>query len=178
MITVTLSRLFLCAINLMFILILLISSLTPRPSLAPCPSAFRLITAPSSSTLLPFPCCPAKVSCCKCRAPILPHKWQSRTDASHPQQYSAHHAYSCLYAPRLLGGGSSYCHLCAPPSPLLHRKFHSFQVLHNKVPVYSHLRAVGCLCYPNVSATTSHKLSPRSAACVWASHRKKAKLWR
>jgi hypothetical protein len=77
----------------MFIFLLLISSLTPKPSSAPYPSAFRLITAPSSSTLLPLPCCPAKVSCCKCHAPILPHKWQSRTDASHPQQYSASHAH-------------------------------------------------------------------------------------
>ena len=165
MITVTLFGLFHCAINLMFILILLISSLTPRPSSAPCPRAFRLITAPSSSTLLPFPCCPAKVSCCKCHAPILPHKWQSRTDASHPQQYSAHHAHSCLYAPCLLDGGSSYHHLCAQPSPI-----HPFQVLHNKIPDYSHLQVFRSLCYPNLSATTSDKLSPRSATCVFLSY--------
>jgi hypothetical protein len=42
-----------------------------------------------------------------------------------------------------------------------------FQLLHNKIPDYSLLRVFGCLCYPNLSATASHKLAPRSAACVF-----------
>uniref|UniRef100_J3MVH8 Integrase catalytic domain-containing protein n=1 Tax=Oryza brachyantha TaxID=4533 RepID=J3MVH8_ORYBR len=41
-----------------------------------------------------------------------------------------------------------------------------FQLLHNKLPDYS-LRVFGCLCYPNISATSAHKLAPRSAACVF-----------
>ncbi|WVZ66382.1 hypothetical protein U9M48_015612 [Paspalum notatum var. saurae] len=32
---------------------------------------------------------------------------------------------------------------------------------------YSLLRVFGCPCYPNIGATTPHKLSPRSAACVF-----------
>ena len=36
------------------------------------------------------------------------------------------------------------------------------------MPDYS-LRVFGCLCYPNLSATTRHKLSPRSMACVFSS---------
>ncbi|KAK1648574.1 hypothetical protein QYE76_066379 [Lolium multiflorum] len=32
---------------------------------------------------------------------------------------------------------------------------------------YSDLRVFGCLCYPNLSATAPHKLSPRSTACVF-----------
>jgi histone deacetylase 1/2 len=31
--------------------------------------------------------------------------------------------------------------------------------------VYDHLRVFGCACYPNLSATASHKLAPRSALC-------------
>jgi hypothetical protein len=39
--------------------------------------------------------------------------------------------------------------------------------LHGTPPVYDHLRVFGCKCYPNLSATTSHKLAPRSALCVF-----------
>ena len=60
------------------------------------------------------------------------------------------------------------------PSTSVHN-FIPFQILHHKVPDYSNLRVFGCLCYPNLSATTPHKLSPRSAACVFlgypASHK-------
>jgi hypothetical protein len=34
-------------------------------------------------------------------------------------------------------------------------------------PSYEHLRVIGCACYPNTSATTPHKLSPRSTRCVF-----------
>lgn len=33
-------------------------------------------------------------------------------------------------------------------------------------PNYDELRVFGCPCYPNITATTPHKLSPRSAWCV------------
>ncbi|RLN40513.1 hypothetical protein C2845_PM01G16250 [Panicum miliaceum] len=33
-------------------------------------------------------------------------------------------------------------------------------------PDYSHLRVFRCLCFPNTTATTPHKLAPRSAPCV------------
>jgi len=42
-----------------------------------------------------------------------------------------------------------------------------YHLLHHKMPDYSILRVFGCLCYPNLSATTRHKLSPRSTACVF-----------
>jgi hypothetical protein len=42
-----------------------------------------------------------------------------------------------------------------------------FQLLHHKPPTYSDLRVFGCLCYPNTSATTTHKLSPRSVPCAF-----------
>ena len=42
-----------------------------------------------------------------------------------------------------------------------------YHLLHHKMPDYSILRIFGCLCYPNLSATTHHKLSPRSTACVF-----------
>jgi hypothetical protein len=34
-------------------------------------------------------------------------------------------------------------------------------------PNYDQLRVFGCLCYPNITATTTHKFSPRSVACVF-----------
>jgi hypothetical protein len=34
-------------------------------------------------------------------------------------------------------------------------------------PTYAHLRVFGCKCYPNLSATASHKLTPRSTLCVF-----------
>jgi len=42
-----------------------------------------------------------------------------------------------------------------------------YHLLFHKMPDYSSLRVFGCLCYPNLSATTRHKLSPRSTACVF-----------
>lgn len=42
-----------------------------------------------------------------------------------------------------------------------------FQLLHNKIPDYSLLCVFGCLCYPNLSATATHKLAPCSVACVF-----------
>jgi histone deacetylase 1/2 len=38
--------------------------------------------------------------------------------------------------------------------------------LYNTYPDYSALRVFGCLCYPNQSDVASHKLAPRSTACV------------
>ncbi|KAL4588677.1 hypothetical protein LXL04_001570 [Taraxacum kok-saghyz] len=40
-----------------------------------------------------------------------------------------------------------------------------YHKLYNKQPTYSHLRVFGCLCFPNIDAP--HKLSPRSAPCVF-----------
>jgi transposase InsO family protein len=39
--------------------------------------------------------------------------------------------------------------------------------LHGSSPAYDHLRVFSCLCYPNLQATSQHKLAPRSAACVF-----------
>ncbi|KAL8171265.1 hypothetical protein V2J09_023069 [Rumex salicifolius] len=38
--------------------------------------------------------------------------------------------------------------------------------LYDSPLTYSHLRVFGCLCYPNLSSTMPHKLSPRSPPCV------------
>ncbi|XP_019100085.1 PREDICTED: uncharacterized protein LOC104779870 isoform X1 [Camelina sativa] len=42
-----------------------------------------------------------------------------------------------------------------------------FTRLFNKTPRYDHLRVFGSLCYPNLLATSVHKLAPRSTACVF-----------
>jgi hypothetical protein len=39
--------------------------------------------------------------------------------------------------------------------------------LFGQPPSYEHLRVFGCACYPNLSATAPHKLSPRSTLCVF-----------
>ncbi|KAF8723025.1 hypothetical protein HU200_022172 [Digitaria exilis] len=41
------------------------------------------------------------------------------------------------------------------------------QLLLGVPPTYDDLRVFGCLCYPNTTATSAHKLSPRSMACVF-----------
>lgn len=38
--------------------------------------------------------------------------------------------------------------------------------LFDTVPSYDRLRVFGCRCYPNLSSTAPHKLSPQSALCV------------
>ena len=50
--------------------------------------------------------------------------------------------------------------------------------LYHKMPDYSILRVFGCLCYPNLSATTSHKLAPRSSACVFIGYPSSQKGYR
>jgi len=39
--------------------------------------------------------------------------------------------------------------------------------LYLRHPSYEHLRVFGCACYPNTSATTPHKLHPRSLRCIF-----------
>ena len=39
--------------------------------------------------------------------------------------------------------------------------------LYKSPPSYEHLRIFGCLCYPNLQATSPHKLALRSTACVF-----------
>jgi hypothetical protein len=40
-------------------------------------------------------------------------------------------------------------------------------VLFGYAPSYEHLRVFGCTCYPNMTATMPHKLSPCSTRCVF-----------
>ena len=39
--------------------------------------------------------------------------------------------------------------------------------LYGVQPTYDHLRVFGSKCYPNLSATAPHKLSPRSTLCIF-----------
>ncbi|KAJ9567352.1 hypothetical protein OSB04_003318 [Centaurea solstitialis] len=41
------------------------------------------------------------------------------------------------------------------------------EILYGTFPTFTHLRVFGCLCYPNLSSTAPHKLSPCSTACVY-----------
>ncbi|RLN09849.1 retrotransposon protein, putative, Ty1-copia subclass [Panicum miliaceum] len=42
-----------------------------------------------------------------------------------------------------------------------------YTILYHNAPDYTHLRVFGCLCYPNMTVTTPHKLAPRSTACFF-----------
>jgi histone deacetylase 1/2 len=52
------------------------------------------------------------------------------------------------------------------PSSSIHNGI-PYHILYRTMPDYSLLRVFGCMCYPNLSATTPHKLSPCSAECVF-----------
>jgi hypothetical protein len=42
-----------------------------------------------------------------------------------------------------------------------------YTILYHSAPNYTHLRVFGCLCYPNMTTMTPHKVAPRSTACVF-----------
>jgi len=46
----------------------------------------------------------------------------------------------------------------------------SYTRLHCTPPSYDHLCIFGCLCYPNLQATSPHKLAPLSTACVFVGY--------
>jgi len=52
------------------------------------------------------------------------------------------------------------------PSSSIHSEV-PYTRLFREQPTYDHLRVFGCLCYPNLQATSAHKLAPRSTACVF-----------
>ncbi|GJU20387.1 ribonuclease H-like domain-containing protein [Tanacetum coccineum] len=45
-----------------------------------------------------------------------------------------------------------------------------FEVLFGFSQTYTRLRVFGCLCYPNISSTTQHKMAPHLTACVYHDH--------
>ena len=57
-------------------------------------------------------------------------------------------------------------------------KFSPYKSLFLASPPYDSLRTFGCLCFPNLSATTPHKLSPRSLPCVFLGHSESHKGYR
>jgi histone deacetylase 1/2 len=52
------------------------------------------------------------------------------------------------------------------PSKTLHMSTPIF-VLYGTLPSYHDLRIFGCTCYPNLTTTTAHKLTPRSSLCAF-----------
>lgn len=63
-----------------------------------------------------------------------------------------------------------------PCEPLQFRT--PYQLLFGCSPDYQHLRTFGCLCYPNLSSITPHKLSSRSARCVFLGYPSEHKGYR
>ncbi|KAJ9551570.1 hypothetical protein OSB04_015615 [Centaurea solstitialis] len=60
---------------------------------------------------------------------------------------------------------ANYLHNILPTKTLHFRT--PTQALFFRLPTYAHLKVFGCLCFPNMSATTTHKLSPHSTPCVF-----------
>jgi histone deacetylase 1/2 len=52
------------------------------------------------------------------------------------------------------------------------------EALFSSPPSYDYLRVYGCLCYPNTSATITHKLQPRSLPCVFIGYAPEHKGYR
>ena len=53
-----------------------------------------------------------------------------------------------------------------------------YHQLYHKMLDYSMLHVFSCLCYPNLSATTYHKLAPHSSACVFIGYPSSQKGYR
>ncbi|PKU73081.1 Retrovirus-related Pol polyprotein from transposon TNT 1-94 [Dendrobium catenatum] len=53
-----------------------------------------------------------------------------------------------------------------------------FQHLFKKQPVYTHLKIFGCLCFPWLQHSASHKFAPKSSACVFLGYSSSHKGYR
>lgn len=42
-----------------------------------------------------------------------------------------------------------------------------YTLLYHKEPSYSHLKTIGCLCFPNLNHSYLHKLAARSTPCLF-----------
>jgi hypothetical protein len=67
---------------------------------------------------------------------------------------------------QLLGRGPAHRHTPSQPSSLQGGEPPYF-ALYGTAPTYDHLCVFDCTCYPNTSATSPHKLSPRSTHCLF-----------
>jgi hypothetical protein len=96
----------------------------------------------------------------------LAAKWQSRACFTHRQQHHLLSSFLITSPTFLLGASSQHCHPSfQSPSHKNSLAFHSPPCPLWRPPSYSHLCVFGCKCYPNMFATTAHKLAPRSALC-------------
>jgi hypothetical protein len=92
----------------------------------------------------------------------------SRTHDPHHHQYAPLPSLLGVSPCQLLGRGPTHStHLLnrLPSKAVRHPTPHF--ALYGTTPSYDHLRVFGCACYPNTSATTPHKLSPRSTHCLF-----------
>jgi hypothetical protein len=101
--------------------------------------------------------------CCAFPAHTPLHK-TARPNPVYSQQFCMNPS-SCIHATIILGRGSFYL-LNRRPSSCINSEVPHTR-LYRVPPIYDHLRVFGCLCYPNLQATSPHKLAPRSTACVF-----------
>jgi hypothetical protein len=85
---------------------------------------------------------------------------------SHHHQYDMLSSLSVVSPYQLLGRGLAYRHT-PPQLPSLEGGEPPHFALYGTTPSYDHLRMFDFVCYPNTSATTPHKLSPRTTHCLF-----------
>jgi hypothetical protein len=129
-------------------------------------SASRLITARNSSTL-PRPPSWRHLLCLSCPYTSAQNgkaELVLRTLNNSMHTLLLHASMPASYWAEAL---ATACYLLnRRPSSAIHSEI-PFTHLYRKSPSYDHLRIFGYLCYPNLQATSAHKLAPRSTACVF-----------
>ncbi|CAH9056431.1 unnamed protein product [Cuscuta europaea] len=63
------------------------------------------------------------------------------------------------------------------PTPVIGNKS-PYELLYNKLPLYSQLRVFGCLCYAHASKTGGDKFAPRGVKCVFLGNAYSQKGWK
>jgi len=102
----------------------------------------------------------------------LRSEWQGRTHAAHLNNTVR---TLLIHASHLLG--RSFGNFNRRPSTSINNDIPYHQLYH-KMLDYSMLHVFSCLCYPNLSATTYHKLAPHSSACVFIGYPSSQKGYR
>jgi len=169
MITPTISGLFPYAISLTFFRQYARSLPMFRLSFAFPFSLFRQTMAVS---MIPMPCtffCPLLASSSDSRIPTHRSKMARRNASCAPlmtcvRTLLIHSAAPLAFWAKALATATYLinrrpCRATASATP------HS--LLFGVPPSYDELRVFGCRCYPNMLATSAHKLAPRSATCVF-----------
>jgi hypothetical protein len=98
-------------------------------------------------------------------------EWSGRMNHLHHQQHDLLPPFLDVSPCQLLGRGPEHCYPSSQPPSLEGDETPTPKfVLYGTTPFYDHLQVFGCACYPNTSATTPHKVFPRSTRYLFFSY--------